>query len=222
MIYPPGGGALFVLLFFLLAVLIVAVELRILAYAYRKIGVHPRYIFAVMLLSLLGSYINIPMYSVPVERLEPPHMVEQFGRVYIVPQRVEPGATVVAVNLGGALIPAVVSAYLFLRSATRFRMLLGVVLMAIVANRLARVIPGVGIVVPTLVPPLAAAAIGLVLARRQAPPVAYVVGSMGTLIGADLMNLGKVTSFGAPIISIGGAGTFDGVFLTGIIAGLLV
>jgi uncharacterized membrane protein len=88
-------------------------------------------------------------------------------------------------------------------------------------NRLARVVPGVGIVVPMLLPPLLAAGVALVLAFRRAPPVAYVSGTMGTLIGADLLNLGRVVEMGAPMVSIGGAGTFDGVFLTGILAGLL-
>jgi len=60
-----------------------------------------------------------------------------------------------------------------------------------------------------------------VLAFRRAPPVAYVSGSMGALIGADLSNLQRIGELGAPVVSIGGAGTFDGVFLTGIIAGLL-
>ena len=44
---------------------------------------------------------------------------------------------------------------------------------------------------------------------------------MGTLIGADLTNLDKVAGLGAPVASIGGAGTFDGIFLTGILAVLL-
>src|SRR5439155_874593 len=78
-----------------------------------------------------------------------------------------------------------------------------------------------GLAVPMLVPRLAAVAVSLVLAFRRAPPVAYVSGSMGTLIGADVLNLGRIAELGAPMISIGGAGTFDGVFLTGIIAGLL-
>jgi len=63
--------------------------------------------------------------------------------------------------------------------------------------------------------------VALLLAFRRAPPVAYVAGSMGTLIGADLLNLGQIARLGAPVVSIGGAGTFDGVFLTGILAGLL-
>jgi uncharacterized membrane protein len=59
------------------------------------------------------------------------------------------------------------------------------------------------------------------LSREFAPQLAYIAGSMGTLIGADLTNLHKVAGLGAPIASIGGAGTFDGIFLTGILAVLL-
>jgi uncharacterized membrane protein len=48
-----------------------------------------------------------------------------------------------------------------------------------------------------------------------------VAGTLGTLIGADLTNFGRIRGLGAPIASIGGAGTWDGVFLTGIVAVLL-
>jgi uncharacterized membrane protein len=41
------------------------------------------------------------------------------------------------------------------------------------------------------------------------------------LIGADLLNLRKLQGLGAPIVSIGGAGTFDGIFVTGLMAVLL-
>jgi uncharacterized membrane protein len=72
-----------------------------------------------------------------------------------------------------------------------------------------------------LIPPLVAAGVALILSFRRAPPVAYVSGSMGALIGADVSNLHRLAELGAPVVSIGGAGTFDGVFLTGIIAGLI-
>jgi uncharacterized membrane protein len=52
--------------------------------------------------------------------------------------------------------------------------------------------------------------------------VAYISGTLGTLIGADLLNMRAITKLGAPVVSIGGAGTFDGVFLAGVIAVLLV
>jgi uncharacterized membrane protein len=66
-----------------------------------------------------------------------------------------------------------------------------------------------------------AAGTALLLSRQSAPALAYVSGSLGTLIGADLLNLGRVQGLGAPVVSIGGAGTFDGIFLTGILAVLL-
>ena len=86
---------------------------------------------------------------------------------------------------------------------------------------LARPVAGVGIVVPMLLPPLSAALAALLLVPQQAPLAAYVAGTMGTLIGGDLLHVRKVRRLAAPVASIGGAGTFDGVFLTGIIAVLL-
>jgi uncharacterized membrane protein len=195
MIFPTALPLLLGFFLFLLVVLVFVVELRILGYAYRKIGVPARAMFVVMLLSLVGSHVNIPI------RRE--------------------GATIVAINVGGALLPVVLSLYLFLHSATRGRMLLGIAIVAAIVHSLARVVPGVGIAVPMFIPPLAAAAVSLLLAFRRAPPVAYVSGSMGALIGGDLLNLYRVAELGAPVVSIGGAGTFDGVFLTGLIAGLL-
>ncbi|PYM64398.1 MAG: hypothetical protein DME11_13865 [Candidatus Rokuibacteriota bacterium] len=221
MIYAPFTLLLLLLLVALLAVFVVLVEMRVLAYAYRKVGVRPRYAFAVMLLSLLGSHVNIPLYSVPGRRVLRPHEISMFGRTYIVPDAVETGATVVALNVGGALIPILVSIYLVARTRLYGRMAIGVAIVAAVVHSLAQIVPGMGIAVPMFIPPLVAAGVGLLLAFRRAPPVAYVSGSMGTLVGADLLNLDRIAQLGAPIVSIGGAGTFDGVFLTGIIAGLL-
>jgi len=192
------------LLLFLFALLILLVEVRVITYAYRKVGVHPRYAFAVMLLSLVGSGFDIPLFA----------MVDG------APARAS-RATVVALNVGGALIPILVSLYLLVRTAMYVRMLIGTAIVAAVVHSLAQPVPGVGIAVPMLVPPIVAAGVALLLAFRRAPPIAYVAGSMGTLIGADLLNLGQIGSLGAPVVSIGGAGTFDGVFLTGILAGLL-
>jgi uncharacterized membrane protein len=61
------------------------------------------------------------------------------------------------------------------------------------------------------------AIIALLLSREQAAPLAYI----GGLIGADLLNLGSARGLGAPVASIGGAGTFDGIFLIGIVAVLI-
>src|SRR5919198_3862350 len=192
MITPLALPLLLLAFLVLVAVLILMVEFRILAYAYRKIGVHPRYMFAVLVLSLAGGYVNIPLYSVPVDRFTPPAPVPIFGRTYLVPPAIEPGATVVAINVGGALLPILLSLYLFVRLKMYGRMLLGIAIVAIIVHSLAAVVPGVGIAVPMFIPPLAAAGVALVLAFRRAPPVAYVAGSMGTLVGADLLNLDRI------------------------------
>jgi uncharacterized membrane protein len=221
MIFPAALPLLLGVFLLLLVALVFVVELRILGYAYRKIGVPARAMFVVMLLSLVGSHVNIPLWAMPVERILPSREVTVFGRTYVATPVWQERTTVVAINVGGALLPVVLSLYLFLRSATRGRMLLGIAIVAMIVHSLARVVPGVGIAVPMFIPPLAAVAVSLLLSFRGAPPVAYVSGSMGALIGADLLNLHRIGELGAPVISIGGAGTFDGVFLTGLIAGLL-
>jgi uncharacterized membrane protein len=78
-----------------------------------------------------------------------------------------------------------------------------------------------GISLPIFVPPIVAAFTAMVIGWRQAAPLAYVAGSLGTLIGADLPNLDKIQALGAPVASIGGAGTFDGIFVAGVVAVLL-
>ena len=221
MIFPLALPFLLVLFVVLLIVMVLVVELRILRYAYGKIGVPPRWMFVVMLLSLLGSQVNIPVFAMRVAPVAGPAETTVYGRTYLAPPIVQRGATVVAINVGGALVPMLLSLYLFLRLNLRGRMLLGTAIVAVIVHALATIVPGVGIAVPMLLPPIAAAVVSLALAPRQAPPLAYVAGSMGALIGADLLNLPRIAQIGAPVVSIGGAGTFDGVFLTGIIAGLL-
>jgi uncharacterized membrane protein len=128
---------------------------------------------------------------------------------------------VIAVNVGGAVIPAVMSAYLLLRYGLWDRAIIATAIVAIVIHALANPVAGVGIAVPVFAPALITAIVALILSRDYAAQLAYISGSMGTLIGADLLNLDKIQGLGAPVASIGGAGTFDGIFLTGILAVLL-
>lgn len=65
---------------------------------------------------------------------------------------------------------------------------------------------------PGLFPPLLAALSALVLVPDQAPPVAFVAGMLGPLIGTDLLHLRDIEK-----IAISGAGTFDGIVLSGIL-----
>jgi uncharacterized membrane protein len=96
-----------------------------------------------------------------------------------------------------------------------------VLLTAAVVHGVARYVEGVGIVAPTLLPPVAAVLFSLPFGSPNLAITAYIAGTVGTLIGADLSNLGKISAGGTHVASIGGAGKFDGIFLTGIVAVLI-
>ncbi len=219
--YFPLALPFLLLLFFLVAFVIVSVEIGILEYAYEKVGVDRRYVFALLVLSLLGSYVNVPVAQLPPEQIVTGREVTFFGMRYVIPMVKDLRQTTIAVNLGGAIIPTLLSLYLLVKNRLYVRSLIGVALVTAIVHPMAHPVRGMGIAVPTLIPPLVAAAVALILSRKLAPPLAYISGSLGTLIGADLLNLDKVQGLGAPIASIGGAGTFDGIFLTGILAVLL-
>ena len=126
-----------------------------------------------------------------------------------------------AINVGGAVIPTLMSIYLVIRYELWLRATIAIAVIAFIVHASATPVPGIGIAVPVFVPVIATAILALLLSREYAAPLAYIGGSMGTLIGADLLNLDKISGLGAPVASIGGAGTFDGIFLTGILAVLL-
>ena len=219
--YFPLGLPFLLFLLFLFAVLIILIEIGILRYAYAKIGVKSRYMFALLLLTFLGSYVNIPVAELPPEQVHSGGKILFFGMRYVIPMVQEWPRTIIAVNVGGAVIPAILSLYLVAKNRLYGRGLLGIAIVTTIVHLMAHPVKGVGIAEPTFIPPLIAAGVGLLLSRQYAAPLAYVSGSLGTLIGADLLNLGKIQGLGAPIASIGGAGTFDGIFLTGILAVLL-
>ena len=148
-------------------------------------------------------------------------IVDFFGMRYVVPVvRSWPG-TVLAVNVGGAVIPTMMSTYLVLRYQLWLKAAIAIAVIAFVIHSMATPVHGIGIAVPVFAPVVATAILAFILSREYAAPLAYIGGSMGTLIGADLLNLDKIYGLGAPVASIGGAGTFDGIFLTGILAVLL-
>jgi uncharacterized membrane protein len=211
------AGLFFVIVFGLLMLAAIGLMGRV-SYA---LGLNPLAVTLILFASLIGSYVNIPLARLPGERVVARGVVEFMGVPFLAPVAVDWPGTVLAINVGGAIIPILLSFYLLVRYEL---WVLGVIAVGIVAffvHQMATPLPGVGISVPTFAPPLLAAFAALVLSRRYAGPLAYIGGSIGVLVGADLLNLGLLRSLGAPVASIGGAGTFDGVFLTGVIAVVL-
>jgi uncharacterized membrane protein len=109
--YFPLSSPFLLGLLLLLVVVVALVELRILTYAYERIGIGHRYVWGLLLASLLGSYINIPVAQLPAEKVVSDQEVIFFGVHYIVPAVEEWPGTIIAVNVGGALIPTLLSLY---------------------------------------------------------------------------------------------------------------
>src|ERR1700689_1305795 len=219
--YLPLTPVLFSILVFLFIGLVILIQLRILRYAYMKLGVGPGAALLLLFGSLIGSYFNIPITILPGQMARTGQVIDFFGMQYVVPEVVQWPGTVLAVNVGGAVIPTLMSSYLVLRYQLWGRATIPFIAIALIIHSMATPVHGLGIAVPVFAPVVATAILAFLLSREYAAPLAYIGGSMGTLIGADLSNLDKINGLGAPVASIGGAGTFDGIFLTGILAVLL-
>jgi uncharacterized membrane protein len=217
--FPVGVGQ--ATLFAALLVGLLLVQISLLRRAYWALGLNPAMATLVLFGSLLGSYVNLPLVRLPDERIVSREVVEIFGVPFLAPVAVDWPGTILAINVGGAVIPILLSFYLIMRYDLWGAGALATAIVAFVVHRAATPVPGMGISVPTFAPPLLAAVGALALSWRLAAPLAYIGGSLGVLIGADLLNLGVLRELGAPVASIGGAGTFDGIFLTGVIAVLL-
>lgn len=219
--YLPIALPFFLLFWALFALLIGVIQIGLLQHVFDSMGLDRRYMFSLILLSLVGSYINIPIVQLPAEPVRSGGIVEHFGMWYVVPVLVNHPGTIIAINVGGAIIPIVLSIYLMIKHRLYLESFIAVGFVATAVHALARPVPGVGIAVPTLLPPIITAIVALFIMPWRAGPLAYIAGSLGTLIGADLLNFGKVRGLGAPVASIGGAGKFDAIFLTGLVAVLI-
>src|SRR5262252_1566481 len=219
--YVPLALPFFLLFFGLFLFLVVLIQLHVLHYAYAKLGLSSGAALLLLLASLIGSYFNIPLTELPEREVRSGEVIEFFGMRYVVPLVTDWPRTVIAVNIGGAVIPTLLSIYLLIKNDILSSAAVATAVVTVACYLLAQPVPGVGIAIPSLVPPIIAATTALLVAQRNVAAVAYVSGSLGTVIGADLLNLGKIQGLGAPVMSIGGAGTFDGIFLTGILAVLL-
>ena len=176
---------------------------------------------------ILGGAINIPVKRIPRDEDVEQWRFGAYGLGGLFPQFVQQTReTVIAVNLGGCIIPSLLVLYEF---RYIFEQGSDVVTAAILASainifacyRLARPIPGIGIGMPALLTPLIAAGLAVFLAPDYAPPVAFIAGVTGPLIGADLLHLKDISRVSVGTLSIGGAGTFDGIILSGIVAAYL-
>jgi len=168
---------------------------KVMSFSFRKMGIPRHLVIPALVAILIGGIFNIPIWH--------------------------SGSTTVAVNVGGAIIPLLISCYL-LRKAPLLKTALAVAVVATVSGLLAKVdAEGISLHFGFLILPATAVSVALILAGRNAPQVAFIAGSLGAIIGVDLVHLREIVDLGGANGSIGGRGVFDGVFTTGIISAVL-
>ncbi len=210
MIFAPLGCLAAVLLVLLVPFLLLLLFFDLVSFSFGELGMSPDTAFVIIILMLVGSLINIPITRRKVT-YSPPRTVRG---LFSGPQT---GYSGIAINLGGAIIPFSLCLHL-LTVVPSFREIgVATLIMAVVSKAIARPVPGRGIALPMFVPPVLSALLAVVLAREFAAPCAYITGTMGTLIGADILNLHRMRNMPG-MLSIGGAGLFDGIFLVGVVA----
>ncbi|MHB1290901.1 MAG: DUF1614 domain-containing protein [Sulfuricella sp.] len=217
----PFSPLYLALLLAALGLLAAFIQIGALTLAFEKLGLSPDSAILLLSSSLIGSLINLPLFTVKSEG-PPPPLPAPFRSLLRLPRMKFTGKTVVAVNVGGCLVPFAFSVYLLLHNPLNLLTVVGAVgIVALVCRLASRPMQGVGIGIPMFVAPIMAAVTALVIDPQQSAPLAYISGTLGVLIGADISRLGDIRKMGAPFASIGGAGTFDGIFLSGIVAVLL-
>lgn len=210
-------------IFFLITLFFAAmIQVHVFEIAFAKLGISREISVLLIVGTLLGSGVNLPVYSVPNHAAGHFAMLPERKMIWEVYQPARDGKTVIAVNVGGCVLPVILSFYFIsLQLINPINVLLGVSVIAGLSYKFSRLIAGLGVGMPILLAPLAAALLAFLLEPEHAAQLAYISGVLGVLIGADILRINAMAALGAPIAAIGGAGTFDGIFITGIIAALL-
>lgn len=221
MIYLPVVGFLFILLLLLLPILWLTLTLEVVKIAAVKLGFSPMVGGLMLVLVILGSAINIPLYRTEsqVDLLEDWILFHQ-QQYWGIPFHRVPQTTIVALNVGGCVLPSLLALYQF-NQAPAGPILLVTAIVTIVSYYAAHIVPGIGIQMNPLLAPVTAALSAIALGQPHTPAIAFAGGILGVLIGADLLHLKDLESMSSGILSIGGAGVFDGILLCGLFSVLL-
>jgi len=217
-VFPPLLIAFIALLLLLMAI----VQIGLVSIGFEKLGLSQQSAMLLLFSSLLGSVINLPLITIKAEKPEEETDIRSMSgllRPVLLPFT---GKTHILVNVGGCLIPVTFSMFLYTHSDIEpGRVLLAIVIVTAIAYGISRPVPGIGIGMPVFAAPLVAALTAMLVDSAHSAPLAYICGTTGVIIGADLLRIKDIRKFGVPFASIGGAGTFDGIFMTGLVAVLL-
>lgn len=230
----PPLGCLAIVLATLLLCLMPLFLIEVMQTALQRLHLSAPVATLVVVCIFIGSMVNLPVYRFARDDVQPEIVM---GLVYwgmMAPQyRRLRRETIVAVNVGGCVVPVLVAGWQVLHVARLgggpLLALAGVCAFNIaVCYFAARPMPGIGIVMPAFVAPLAAVGATWLTCgfwdaagTENLAPIAFTAGVAGPVVGADLLHLKDLLRTPVGMMSIGGAGTFDGIILSGVLAALL-
>lgn len=217
----PFSPLHFFLILLFIGWIVFAINLKLIALTFAKLGLAPDSALVLLTVSLLGSLINLPLLTLRTS--VPPVLPERMFRGLLrPPEAVFNGRTLVAVNVGGCLVPLFFSFFLIRHyPIPAGPLLLAITAVSAVSYAMSQPVAGLGVAMPVFAAPVSAAFAAVFLGDEFRAPMAYIAGSVGVLVGADVLRLKDIGQLGAPVVSIGGAGTFDGIFMAGLVAVLL-
>jgi uncharacterized membrane protein len=215
-------------LFLIMLVLLPLLFADLMAAALVKLHLDPSTALILVVAIMFGSLINIPVKRITRTETVIVHPLAIFGLWGVLPQlRQAQRQTIIAVNVGGCVIPLAIAIYEIVELERRagapalLALAVAVGINVAVCFAVAKPVPEIGITMPAFVPAIVAAGSASLLLPDLAPPIAFVAGAMGPIVGADLLHLRQFTSMNTGIASIGGAGTFDGIVFSCIVAAYL-
>jgi uncharacterized membrane protein len=229
-----GGPLTIVALLVIIGLIIIVVPLLFLGLAGKAltnlVGLSWLTATALVILILLCSLVNIPVWKVRRETIRMPH--NETPDSFTLNENGGLWETTIAINLGGAIIPLAMAGYLLYRASLvmsgntlYLQVLAATLIVAAMAYVMTRPMVGIGLRVPLFIPGLTALLCGILLAGGfgllSAGAIAFVSATVGILLGANIAHLPQVGDLEVPQVSIGGAGTFGAIFIGCILSALI-
>lgn len=155
-------------------------------------GFPPEYSVYFLFLSLLCSYVNLPVWKVISDMpVMSGNRIKSHWSGCAVPSPEIKRSTSIEVNLGGAVIPVVLSVFLS-TMVSLIDVLIGILVMTTIIYKIAKPVKGSGMAIHLVLPPVLAVAVAIIISSPDAPIIAYIIGTLGCLIGVDILNLKKL------------------------------
>lgn len=239
--YFQFSGGLFAALLFMVALffLFIFLPVSIVAEAFSKLGLTSAQGVLMFIAILVGRTVNFPFFT--SERMVIVSKPQTFNYTMNAsgqPMQVEQDTAnevkkqVFLVNLGGCILPLLLCLTFLIRlhmngQAEGVYGYIGFAMLMVAGGCyvMAKADPFTGLRVPLFMPALMTfVSVFFFVPEPLRPVAAYVAGTMGTILGGNIVPLltPRVrNAVGTPEVAIGGAGTFGGVFVAGVLAVLL-